>query len=149
MQPVITGIRQKLGGLRITIDGGDAYVDDLVTLAAVFSRVTCEACGASADVIPGPCVRTLCSVHAEDHPQLTRIRPLEASGPVLDLRNPRDVPPFVLPPVAVTDIRIDGLAVDWQGGDGAHGRARAFFDLFLSYAIRVDRDGGQPLRVAP
>lgn len=176
MQPVITEIRPKLGGLRITIDGGDAYVDGLVMLAAAFSRVTCEDCGAPAEVIPGPGTRTLCTVHAEGRPRLTRIRPLEASGPVLDLRKPRDVPPFVLPPVAapgwqhlarvleavidneiryrqlppvaVTDIRTDNPAIDGQGGDGAHGRARAFFDLFLAYVARIDRESGRPLEVA-
>lgn len=34
-----------------------------------------------------------------------------------------------------------------QGGDGAHRRARAFFGLFLAYAIHVGPESVKPLEV--
>lgn len=43
---LFTQIKEKYGTLRIYYQGGDSYIDGVVTLAEALSGVTCELCGA-------------------------------------------------------------------------------------------------------
>jgi len=45
LQPTISLIKEKFGGLRFHLDGGDEYVNGLVTMAESMSYKTCESCG--------------------------------------------------------------------------------------------------------
>ncbi|MBE3137684.1 MAG: hypothetical protein IMZ43_09905 [Thermoplasmata archaeon] len=43
-------VKEKYGGLRFYINGGDAYVDGLITFAERLSYMTCEQCGSTEGV---------------------------------------------------------------------------------------------------
>lgn len=46
----ITQIKEKFGGLRFYYDGGDDYVDGLVSMAESLADKTCEFCGSMKNV---------------------------------------------------------------------------------------------------
>lgn len=41
----VTQVKEKFGSLRFYIDGGDDYVEGLITMAEISSGFTCEECG--------------------------------------------------------------------------------------------------------
>jgi hypothetical protein len=43
-------VKEKYGGLRFYINGGDDYVDGLISFAERLSTMTCEQCGSTEDV---------------------------------------------------------------------------------------------------
>jgi hypothetical protein len=44
-QVVVAQVKEKFGGLRFYYDGGDEYVDGLVSMAEMWAERTCEVCG--------------------------------------------------------------------------------------------------------
>lgn len=59
-QPVAAQVKEKFGGLRFYISGGDDVVDGMISLAENLSYRTCEDCGAPGAPRKGGWVRTLC-----------------------------------------------------------------------------------------
>lgn len=54
-------IKEKFGGLRFYIDGGDEHIYELIKKAENTSFVTCEHCGAITDVgVTSGWIRTIC-----------------------------------------------------------------------------------------
>ena len=163
-------VKEKFGTLRMYVRPTDDYIQALQEIADYFSAEICELCGAPGHLIESIWMRTLCAEHAADHPVVTRrviiepdpsrkieepifrLPPIATPGwqhlcRALDKCIDNEVRHNNMPPIAVTDIRSTPPAVDWQGGDGAGGRAQAFYNLFLAYAMRVDRETGKPLEV--
>lgn len=66
VQPVVVEqIKEKFGGLRFYHQGGDEYVDGLVTMAEEWASRTCEVCGSPGRARQGGWIRTLCDTHAK------------------------------------------------------------------------------------
>ncbi len=64
-QPVAMQVKQKFGGLRFYVRGGDAEIHALVRRAMEKSLVTCEVCGRlGATRMSGGLVKTTCAAHA-------------------------------------------------------------------------------------
>jgi FtsZ-binding cell division protein ZapB len=54
-------MKEKYGGLRFYVHGGDKYIDDLIYQAEEESYETCEACGSKENVTSeGSWITTLC-----------------------------------------------------------------------------------------
>jgi hypothetical protein len=53
-------VKEKFGGLRFYVSGGDEYVRGLITMAESFSFRTCEDCGIPGTQRTGGWIRTLC-----------------------------------------------------------------------------------------
>lgn len=62
-QVVVTQIKEKFGGLRFYYDGGDEYINGLVTMAESWAARTCEECGVPGKQRSGGWIRTLCDHH--------------------------------------------------------------------------------------
>jgi hypothetical protein len=56
-------IKEKFGGLRFYYDGGDEYIDGMVTMAETLAGGICEECGDRGKRRDGGWVRTLCDKH--------------------------------------------------------------------------------------
>ena len=65
-QVVAVQVKEKFGTLRFYYDGGDDYVDGLVTMAESMSAVTCEICGKPGYPSKGGWIATLCDEHHEE-----------------------------------------------------------------------------------
>ena len=64
VRPVkLVQIKEKFGGLRFYYDGGDSFVDGMVTMAEVWASTTCEECGAPGVSRHGGWIKTLCDHH--------------------------------------------------------------------------------------
>ncbi len=53
-------VKEKFGGLRFYVSGGDDYVRGLISMAEGFSFKTCEDCGHPGTQRTGGWIRTLC-----------------------------------------------------------------------------------------
>lgn len=62
-QVVVAQIKEKFGGLRFYYDGGDDYVQGLVSMAESWAGSTCEECGKPGRYRDGGWIRTLCDEH--------------------------------------------------------------------------------------
>ena len=65
-QVKVTQIKEKFGGLRFYYDGGDDYIDGLVSMAELWASNTCEVCGNKGRTRSLSWVRTLCDEHYEE-----------------------------------------------------------------------------------
>ena len=63
---VATQVKEKYGTLRFYYNGGDDYVDGVVSMAESMSERTCETCGAPGKLRQGGWYRTLCDEHAKE-----------------------------------------------------------------------------------
>jgi len=63
-QVVAAQVKEKFGGLRFYIRGGDDFVEGAIALAESLSFRTCEECGAPGSRRGGGWIRTLCDSHA-------------------------------------------------------------------------------------
>lgn len=63
-QVVVMQIKEKFGGLRFYYDGGDEYIQGLVSMAEDWAAYSCEECGNPGESRGGGWVRTLCDEHA-------------------------------------------------------------------------------------
>jgi len=55
-----TQVKEKYGGLRFYIDGGDKYIEGLLTMAEAMSYKTCEYCGSPGKPVTSGWIRTIC-----------------------------------------------------------------------------------------
>lgn len=67
--PVAFQVKEKFGGLRFYISGGDEYVRNLIHFVEQLSFRVCEECGTMKDVVTYAIGwnRTLCPEHAKQH----------------------------------------------------------------------------------
>lgn len=63
-QVVAVQVKEKFGGLRFYVDGGDEVTHAYITMAESMSGVTCEACGAPGKTGGRGWIRTLCVKHS-------------------------------------------------------------------------------------
>jgi hypothetical protein len=66
-QVVVEQIKEKFGGLRFYYQGGDDYIDGLVSMAESWAARTCETCGNLGSRRSGGWVRTLCDEHEQEY----------------------------------------------------------------------------------
>jgi hypothetical protein len=64
-QVVAAQVKEKFGGLRFYIDGGDDEIHAYIQMAEAIADVTCEECGAPGKKQPGGWIVTLCDKHAK------------------------------------------------------------------------------------
>ena len=62
-QVVAVQVKEKFGGLRFYVDGGDDVVYGMIQMAESLSTVTCEECGKPGIQRSGGWIRTLCDEH--------------------------------------------------------------------------------------
>jgi hypothetical protein len=60
---LVTTIKEKFGALRIYTNGGDEFINRLLSDAAEMSRHTCESCGRAGKIRPLPWKSSLCLSH--------------------------------------------------------------------------------------
>ena len=67
LDQVVAGqVKEKFGMLRFYYNGGDDYIDGLVSMAGSMSAVTCEVCGNPGTSTDGGWIRTLCEEHKKE-----------------------------------------------------------------------------------
>lgn len=64
-QTVAAQVKEKFGGLRFYVDGGDEYIHGAIAMAETMSFRICEECGKPGDRVGGGWIRTLCDEHKE------------------------------------------------------------------------------------
>lgn len=63
--PTVAQVKEKFGGLRFYVDGGDTYVHSIIDFAEALSFRICEDCGNAGKLRDDrPWYRTLCDEHA-------------------------------------------------------------------------------------
>jgi hypothetical protein len=67
-QVVVEQVKEKFGGLRFYISGGDEYIQGLVRMAESISGVTCESCGNPGETRHGGWIHVYCD-HCESKHQ--------------------------------------------------------------------------------
>jgi len=68
-QVVVAQIKEKFGSLRFYYDGGDEYIDGLVSMAESWADHTCETCGELARKKTTGYIKTVCDKHYEEFNQ--------------------------------------------------------------------------------
>lgn len=63
-QVVAFQVKEKFGGLRFYVDGGDDYIHGMISLAESLSHRICEECGNKGKARGYGWLRTLCAEHA-------------------------------------------------------------------------------------
>jgi hypothetical protein len=63
IQPVAAQVKEKFGGLRFYVDGGDRVTDGMIALVETLSTSVCEDCGHPGTRRSGGWIRTLCDEH--------------------------------------------------------------------------------------
>ena len=66
-QVILEQVKEKFGTLRFYYQGGDDYINGLVSMAESMTEVTCEECGAPGQRYNGGWVRTLCDTHNKEY----------------------------------------------------------------------------------
>lgn len=61
LQPVALQVKQKFGGLRFYIEGGDSHIDGMISMAESMSFRLCESCGNSGTKRSGGWIQVLCN----------------------------------------------------------------------------------------
>lgn len=65
-QTVAVQVKEKFGGLRFYVDGGDEYIHGAIAAAETMSFRICEECGKPGDRVGGGgWIRTVCDEHKE------------------------------------------------------------------------------------
>lgn len=62
-QVVVKQVKEKFGGLRFYVEGGDEYTRGLISMAEAMSEVTCEECGKPGETRQGGWIKVLCDEH--------------------------------------------------------------------------------------
>jgi len=65
--PTVAQIKEKFGGLRFYIDGGDEFTHGAIQMAEAWAGSTCEKCGAIGKRRDGGWIRTLCDIHEAEY----------------------------------------------------------------------------------
>jgi hypothetical protein len=66
-QVVVEQVKEKFGGLRFYITGGDDFIQGLVRMAESMSGVTCESCGNPGESRNGGWIHTYCDTCESQH----------------------------------------------------------------------------------
>lgn len=61
--PKVAQIKEKFGGLRFYVDGGDEATHGMIRMAESWADRTCEVCGAPGHSRQGGWIKTLCDTH--------------------------------------------------------------------------------------
>jgi hypothetical protein len=64
-QVVVEQIKEKFGGLRFYYEGGDEYIDGLVSMAESWANAVCEDCGKPATKQTTGWIKNVCDEHFE------------------------------------------------------------------------------------
>lgn len=67
--PKVAQIKEKFGGLRFYMDGGDSFCNGAIHMAEVIAETTCEVCGKEGKLRRGGWIKTLCDVHDKERTQ--------------------------------------------------------------------------------
>lgn len=59
-------VKEKFGGLRFYISGGDYEIAGMISMAEAMSVNTCEVCGCPGERRGGGWIRTLCDTHDKE-----------------------------------------------------------------------------------
>ena len=71
--PKVAQIKEKFGGLRFYVDGGDDFTHGAIQMAENWASRTCETCGERGQRRSGGWLRTLCDKHeAERQEQIAK-----------------------------------------------------------------------------
>jgi Mor family transcriptional regulator len=62
-QVVAEQVKEKFGGLRFYVSGGDDYTEGIIAMAEQMSGLTCEECGAPGESGGNGWISTLCATH--------------------------------------------------------------------------------------
>lgn len=62
-QVVAQQVKEKFGGLRFYVEGGDDYTQGIIAMAEQMSMMLCEECGAPGDRGGSGWISTLCETH--------------------------------------------------------------------------------------
>jgi hypothetical protein len=62
-QVVVKQVKEKFGGLRFYVEGGDEYTNGLISMAEAMSEHTCEVCGHPGETRQGGWIKVLCDDH--------------------------------------------------------------------------------------
>jgi hypothetical protein len=62
-QVVVKQVKEKFGGLRFYVEGGDEYTNGLISMAEAMSEHTCEVCGHPGETRHGGWIKVLCDEH--------------------------------------------------------------------------------------
>lgn len=65
--PKVAQIKEKFGGLRFYLDGGNEYTQGVIDMAESWAGQTCETCGAPGQRRSGGWIRTLCDEHETEY----------------------------------------------------------------------------------
>lgn len=65
-QVVAVQVKEKFGGLRFYVSGGDEYIDGMITLAESLSMRTCEECGSPGKRRGRGWIYTACDAHTRE-----------------------------------------------------------------------------------
>lgn len=68
-QVTVAQIKEKFGGLRFYYDGGDEYVNGMVSMAEAWADASCEECGVPGKRRDGGWIKTLCDHHEAERQQ--------------------------------------------------------------------------------
>lgn len=66
-QVVAEQVKEKFGGLRFYVQGGDEYTQGVIAMAEMMSGKVCEECGAPGASGGSGWISTLCPTHREEH----------------------------------------------------------------------------------
>lgn len=176
-QVVAVQVKEKFGGLRFYVRGGDAFTDALIWIADLMSGFICDVCGLPGRRSGGPFVRTRCPEHggapfkydprAEEGLDMPlgaeleawraadafHLPPIESAGwrhlaYALELSIRNDIRVNKMPPPTIREVdEHTGLHFEWDGGDD-RGRLAGMIRLVEAYSARCDRHTGAPI-VAP
>ena len=65
-QVVAQQVKEKFGTLRFYYDGGNDFIDGMVSMAESWSAVACEECGAPGTQNSQGWIKTLCETHRQE-----------------------------------------------------------------------------------
>lgn len=68
-QVVAQQVKEKFGGLRFYVQGGDEYTQGIIAMAEMMSGKVCEECGEPGKTRHGGWIRTLCDRHESERQQ--------------------------------------------------------------------------------
>jgi hypothetical protein len=66
-QVVVKQVKEKFGGLRVYVSGGDAFIQGMITMAEGVSELTCLFCGHPGVHRPGLWIHTACDRCEEEY----------------------------------------------------------------------------------
>jgi hypothetical protein len=78
-QVVAEQVKEKFGGLRFYVQGGDEYTNGIIAMAEQMSGLTCETCGAPGEQGGRGWISTLCPTHRQEREQ-KRAEYMKANG---------------------------------------------------------------------